>query len=163
VPTLEERVRRLEEIEAIRNLNVRLCQLCDKPYDAEPILAMWTEDGDLIQMSKYVGTGLFFGREQWGGLMEDFNITYTFHWATNAVIDVDPSFERARGHWHGWEAPVVSGRSVIGGFLHTHDYVKIDGEWLWESWRQDGHFFCPVESGWEVGPRMLPARKSLGA
>lgn len=160
---LESRIKRLEQTEAIRQLNVRLCELCDKPYDADRILQMWTVDGDLVQMSKFGGAGLFYGRDQWGELMEDFAITWTFHWATNAVIELDESLERARGHWHGWENPIVSGDSLIGAFSHAHDYVKIDGVWYWESWRQDGHFFCAVETGWEKGVRMRPARKSLGA
>jgi hypothetical protein len=161
--SLSQRIAELEEIEAIRKLNVRLCQLVDAPYDREPVLNLWTEDGDLVQMSKFVGTGLFYGREQWGALMDDFAISYTFHWAANGVIELEPTLERARGHWHGWEAPIVSGEPVIGAFSHAHDYVKIDGEWLYESWRQDGHFFCSAKTGWEEGVRMRPARKSRGA
>ena len=40
---LEARVRRLEDIEAIKQLKARYCALCDAGYDADGIAPLFTE------------------------------------------------------------------------------------------------------------------------
>ena len=42
--TLEERLQRIEDIEAIRLLKHRYCAFCDDNYDADGIAALFTEN-----------------------------------------------------------------------------------------------------------------------
>ena len=42
---LESRLTRLEDIEAIRQLKARYCEVCDADHDPELILTLFTEDG----------------------------------------------------------------------------------------------------------------------
>jgi hypothetical protein len=43
--TLEERIRRLEDIQAIRELKARYCDICDADHDADRIVELFTADG----------------------------------------------------------------------------------------------------------------------
>ena len=43
--TLEERVDRLESVEAIRKLKAVYCMYCDAKYDPEGICSLFAEDG----------------------------------------------------------------------------------------------------------------------
>lgn len=42
--SLDERVRRLEAVEAIRRLKSRYCQLCDDGYSPDALAALFTKD-----------------------------------------------------------------------------------------------------------------------
>ena len=44
MPTLEERVQRLEDIEDIRRLKIRYAQFCDAQYDPDGIASCFTDD-----------------------------------------------------------------------------------------------------------------------
>ena len=42
--TLEERIQRLEDIEAIKNLKARYAAVCDDKYNPEEAIKLFTED-----------------------------------------------------------------------------------------------------------------------
>ena len=42
---LEDRLERAENVEKIRNLKARYCDLCDDGYDADGLCDLFTEDG----------------------------------------------------------------------------------------------------------------------
>jgi SnoaL-like domain len=44
MPTLEERVQRLEDIEDIRRLKIRYAGLCDAQYDLDGLASLFTDD-----------------------------------------------------------------------------------------------------------------------
>ena len=43
-PSLESRIQRLEDIEAIKQLKARYCGLCDDGYPADDLAELFTED-----------------------------------------------------------------------------------------------------------------------
>jgi hypothetical protein len=158
---LDARIGRLETLEAIHRRMMRLGELCDAPYDEKPLSELWSQTGWLD-----TGTGdggMFRGREEIRALLEDLAATFTLHYSVNGVIDLDPSLERATGHWYGWEAPVISETAYLGGFTSDHEYEKIDGEWYWASYRQTIHFLTQPESDWVKDPVPQEQRTSLGA
>jgi hypothetical protein len=158
VSNLDERIAKLEEKEAIRRQMIHLGDVCDVPYDPVPLAELWTEDGHLE-----TGAAEFFGHKELIELFEDLAATFSVHYWTNDIIDVDTSLKRATGHWYGWETPIISGRSLPGAFTSDHRWEKVNDQWLWKSYRQVTHFICPVETGWVKGPRAVEQRASLGA
>lgn len=150
--TLEERVRQLEDVEAIRRLRVRYGQLCDANYDADGIAELFSEDavfdGDNL--------GIYHGREAirqfFAGLSR--RITFAVHHYLGHQIDIDPSGEEATGTWYGFSAVTLEGRPVWIGGTHRDRYRKVDGRWLFSSTQANRRFFTPYELGW-VKQRLL--------
>jgi len=158
VKDMESRIATLEEVEAIRRQLMRLNELFDKPYDADGLTMLWTEDGYLEACG-----GQFSGRSAIHEFFSDLAASFTLHYATNGVIDVDPSCRRATGQWYGWETPVVSGSALLGAFTTDQEYEKVDGEWQWSSLRETVHFLCAVDAGWVEEAEPREERRSLGA
>jgi uncharacterized protein (TIGR02246 family) len=95
---LEERIRRLEDIEAIRELKARYCDVCDADHDADRIVELFTEDGVWESVG---GThGRHEGRAAIHAAFRTFarDIRFSQHNVTNLVIDVDG--DTASGTWH---------------------------------------------------------------
>ena len=60
---LEARIRRLEDIEALKQLKARYCDRCDDNYDADGIAQLFTEDavwdgGQTFGVARGRGDGL---------------------------------------------------------------------------------------------------------
>jgi hypothetical protein len=147
---MEARIAKLEEVEAIRRQFVRLNELFDKPYDANGLARLWTEDGYLEACD-----GQFSGRREIHEFFSDLAASFTLHYVANGVIDVDSSLQHATGRWYGWETPVVAGSPLIGAFTSTQEYAKVEGEWQWVGLWETAHFLCAVDVGWvnEAEPR----------
>lgn len=155
---LESRVSRLEAISEVRRQLMRLNDLFDAPYDAKGLTAMWTEDGYLEACD-----GEFAGQAEIHGFFADLVATFTMHYATNGVIEVEPSCDRARAHWYGFETPVISGSALIGAFSSHQEYQKVDGEWRWRSLHERVHFLCAADTGWVEETEPRKERASQGA
>lgn len=155
---MESRLQTLESIEAIRRQLVRLNDRFDAPYDADGLAAMWTEDGCLEACD-----GQFRGRKEIHGFFSDLVASFTMHYATNGVVVVEPSGQRASAHWYGWETPVISDSALIGAFSSDQEYECVGGEWRWRSLRETVHFLCSAESGWVEESEPRKERESQGA
>lgn len=128
--SLEERIEKLEQIEALKQLKYRYCAAVDANYDAEAIAAMFTENGvwdggDL---------GHYEGRD---AILQSFrepnsSVAWMRHGVANPIIDVEG--DRARCQWYMWLPKVSSdgaSRSFQGG-THVDQCRRIDGEWFFE-------------------------------
>jgi hypothetical protein len=155
---LESRIAVLEAVEGVRRGLARLDLLFDAPYDAAGLAASWTPGGYLEACD-----GQFRGREEIHDFFDDLVATFTMHYATNGIIDVDPSGERAGARWYGWETPVISGEALLGAFSTRQEYERVDGAWVWSGLRETAHFLCAADSDWvhEAAPRV--ERASQGA
>ena len=93
---LESRLTRLEDIEAIRQLKARYCEVCDADHDPELILTLFTEDG----IWEGEGICLHEGHEQIRRLFRSFQKTISFsqHMVHNPIIHVEG--HRASGRWY---------------------------------------------------------------
>lgn len=144
-PSLETRVRRLEDIEALRQLKYRYCTLCDDDYLADPLAALFTEnavwDGGPL--------GRFEGREAIRGFFASCSKTVSFaiHQVTNPVITIDG--DRATGDWYLWEPLVFAqGDQALWMAARYHDrYRRVAGEWLFEHVAIDLRLLSPYEAG----------------
>jgi uncharacterized protein (TIGR02246 family) len=129
-PTLEERIARLEDIEAIRQLKAMYCFHCDNGYDAERLAELFTEDAVWVGG----GRGTFEGRS---AIREFFrqppkDYPYAAHLVTNPVIEVNG--HAATGLWHLLEPCNVNQDGTVVGRILSSRYEDVyrrdHGRWL---------------------------------
>lgn len=84
---LAARITRLEDLEAIKQLKARYCEVCDDEHDPDRITDLFTEDG--VWLAKGIGEAK--GREEIRALFQRFQKTIRFsqHMTMNPVIEVD--------------------------------------------------------------------------
>lgn len=110
--TIEQRIQRLEDIEALRQLKHRYCAYCDAGYDAAPLTALFTDDAiwDGGPMGYFVGRAAI--HEFFAGCSK--LIPFAIHHVTNPIIEVEG--DRATGEWLLWEPMVFAqGEQRCGG------------------------------------------------
>lgn len=128
--TLAERLDRLEQIEALKQLKYRYCAAVDANYDADAIASMFTDDGvwdggDL---------GYFSGREAIRKSFQEPNLSVLWmtHGVMNPIIEIDG--DRARCQWYMWLPKIAHGgasKSFQGG-THVDQCRRIGNQWLFE-------------------------------
>jgi SnoaL-like domain len=134
---LARRLRRLEDIEAIRRLKARYLNACDS-QDPETASRCFADGKILIDMGH---VGVLESREQFAALYRAAGChphILDMHHGTNSEIDfVDDA--RARGLW-ALEYRNINTRdktvTFISGVYHD-EYVKTDGEWQISSSRTE--------------------------
>jgi hypothetical protein len=151
-PELDKRIQVLEDIEAIRKLKAMYCYLADagiagdiSKYDE--LVAHFTEDGWV----DFEGFGVHKGKEALGKFFKELVHslwTYAAHLAVNPVIEMDG--DRARGKWfvHVPGTTRKSNRAVWIQGKYDEVYVRVAGEWKWQSIRFIPDFYTPFDEGW---------------
>ena len=141
--SLEERIQRLEDLEAIRSLDAQYCRhLDDGNWDA--LMTLFAEDGEFDGLGRARGKAEmrdFFGALSDGGL------TAFWHFITNLEIDLDG--DRATVRSFLWQPCVTDGTPAIAAGRYTDQLVKIDGRWLYRVKQVRFHFFGPLAQGWD--------------
>ena len=131
--TLEQRITRLEDIEAIKKLKAIYCDICDDMHNPDRIGALFAEDGiwESADFGKAVGPQAV--RE----LFESFKKMFSFsqHNIMNPIIDVNGN--RATAQWYiagPWDQ-TEGDRKTWMTLRYNDDYVKIGGEWKYQHLR----------------------------
>lgn len=143
--SLEARLQRLEDIEAIRTLKHTYATLCDEGYRADPLAALFTEDaiwdGGVL--------GRFEGREQIRAFFAGCSKTVSFaiHHLGNPVIEV--TGDEATGHWFLLEPLVFAkGSQAFWMAARYHDrYVRTAPGWRFAHVRIELTMLSPYEVG----------------
>ena len=142
---LGPRLRRLEDIEAIRQLKYRYCEACDDGYDADRIAALFLPDAvwDGGPMGRYEGRAAiraFF-------LDASTAVAFALHQVTNPIIDVEGDTASAR--WMLWEPIVYAIDDTAYWMAATyHDRCRrVGGEWLFASVRVELRLLSPYDEG----------------
>ncbi len=163
ITDLEARLRRLEDIEAIKQLKARYCAYCDDGYDADGIASLFTED------AVWDG-GRTFGRaEGREAIRAHFvgagdRVTIARHQVMNPIIEVEPdgTGDRATGHWLLFQPCTNAGRdgeqAVWLAATYADTYRRDGDSWLISSTEIDVAFFSPFDTGW-LDQRFLPGRE----
>ena len=90
---LEQRVTRMEDIEAIKQLKARYCEICDDNHNPNRITTLFVEDG--------IWEGGNFGKAQGHAairqLFQTFQqlISFSQHMVMNPIIDIDGNSAKA--------------------------------------------------------------------
>lgn len=131
--TLEQRITRLEDIEAIKQLKARYSHICDDDHNPDTIASVFAADG--IWESPDFGKAT--GHDEIRELFSNFRKMFSFsqHNMMNPVITVNGN--RATGIWYimGPWTYRESGERKWLALRYDDDYVKIDGEWKYQHLR----------------------------
>lgn len=153
--TLEERLQRLEDIEAIRALKVRYAAACDAGYNPELIGPLFTEDAvwDAGTFGRYEGRKAI--KEFFAGASSA--IPFALHYTLGHQIDVDPSGKRAHGTWYIFMPGTMKDKSgkdqaIWLAGTYADEYVKVDGRWYFQTVNGQIRFMTPYEQGWVKKP-----------
>ncbi|MGH1488448.1 MAG: nuclear transport factor 2 family protein [Acidimicrobiales bacterium] len=160
---LEGRLRRLEDIEAIKQLKALYCKHCDDNYDADALASVFTED------AIWDGGGTFGRADGREGIRRHFSgasarVTIARHQVMNPMIDVgiDGDNDRATGHWLLFQpctdASPGGEQAVWLAATYADEYRRVDGQWLISATMIDVAFFTPFDAGW-LDQRFLPGRE----
>ena len=146
MPTLEERLQRLENIEEIRRLKIIYAQYCDNNYQPGPLASLFTENA-VWEMGPL---GRFEGRQAIHDFFAEVSKRFTFalHYMCGHVIDIAPSGTEATGTWYIFEAATIDGRAMFVAATYEDRYEKVNGKWLFEHVKMNPAFMTPYESGW---------------
>jgi hypothetical protein len=135
---LENRIIRLEDIEAIKQLKALYCDICDDTHNPDRICALFAQDG--------VWEGGDFGQAKGHSaireLFSNFRKMFSFsqHNIMNPRINVNG--ERANGVWYivgPWNF-AENNKKIWMTARYDDDYVKIAGEWKYQHLRADIRF-----------------------
>ena len=149
--TLEQRIQRLEDIQAIRQLKHEYCYACDANYDARCLkqlfspTATWQADG----------FGIYQGTDAIAAFFTEVSkkITAAAHLVLNDVINVADDGLTASGKWRNIQ-PVTArgdqGESQAMWMLARYDeeYVKLNGHWLIQKLVASIQFSAAYDKGW---------------
>lgn len=145
--SVEDRLRRLEHREAIKELRARYCYRIDA-RDWEGFAALFTEDAHL----DFGPVGTFDGRDAVREFAEHVvgaQHPFLAHMVHNPVLDVEASDDHGTGRWY-FEVPCTFSDGGAGWIQGTyHDtYRLVDGEWRFASVRADFNYFADYDEGW---------------
>lgn len=148
--TMEQRLRRLEDIEEIKKLKARYCAACDggwdgrASHDTEKIVALFAEDG--------VWEGGVYGRREGRDGIREFyqhnpEVPFAFHLLTNPIIEVDG--DRATGNWHLMISMTQADRkSLLIAGVFEDEYVRTPEGWRIKRSRFSLAFHTPYQGAW---------------
>lgn len=155
--SLEDRVRVLEDLEAIRRLKARYCAACDDGHNPETLGTLFAEDASWEATNMGRADGRAAIQKLLGDVGRSGRIRNSAHHALNPILEVDG--DRASGHWRLimlYTANRPDGSHaylrIIGWYRER--YVRVRGEWLFQS------LACTVE---EHAPYALAPEQGLGA
>ena len=146
VAELQERIRHLEDIEALRNLKAEYAAACDDNYDADRLAALFVEDAtwESQGMGKYEGREAI--REFFRGISGHF--VFALHYGLNPHIEVTGDTARAR--WYLFMPCTVgdTGKAMWRAGLDEEEYVRVEGRWMYRSKKSAPFFHTTFEEGW---------------
>ncbi|MEW5735659.1 MAG: nuclear transport factor 2 family protein [Thermodesulfobacteriota bacterium] len=156
---LEERVRRLEDLEEIRRLKSLYCHLVDRSVSGEAAATeelmghfteeAWGEYGDFGRYEGRENLALFFGQVVPGIL------SFTAHMVHNPLIDIHG--DEAVGRWY-FEVPCTLREKNLAGWLqgrYEEGFVRRGGTWKWAFIKASFDYATPYDQGW-ARTRMFP-------
>lgn len=126
--TMEQQIKRLTDIEDIKQLKLRYAGYCDQNYNPEGIASCFTDDGiwDGGDFGSYTGRDNI--KEFFAGANE--LVTFAMHYTTNPLIEVNG--DEATGEWHLWQPMVMKENNQAIWYMaqYSEKYVRQEGQWL---------------------------------
>jgi len=147
VTDLTTRLRRMEDLEAIKQLKALYCEICDDNHDPERIVTIFTED------AIWEGRGIAHaqGHAEIRALFERFrdSITFSQHMVMNPRITIDGNRANATWYFLGPFTFAVGNQAKWQAARYHEDYIKQDGVWKIQHLRIKGPTMsADYETGW---------------
>jgi hypothetical protein len=154
--TLEARLDRLEDIEAIKALKFRYARLCDNAYEPDGLAALFMPDAvwESPAFGRYRGRAEI--REFFAGVSS--SMVWSVHYLLSPVIDVAADGTTAHGSWYILTLATMSRAgspgqdSVIVSGISDERFTRVDGEWLIEYMNVDIFQMSNLDEGWAKRP-----------
>jgi hypothetical protein len=126
---LEHRLKRMEDIEAVKRLKALYYDVCDDNHNPDRIGELYAEHGSW-QGAGFSATGRAEIRELFASFQGV--VSETQHAGVNPVIDVDG--DRATGVWYTLAVFNFheSGQRQLMAARYDDTYVRVNGEWKLE-------------------------------
>ncbi len=130
---LQQRITRLEDIEAIKQLKARYCEICDDAHNPDRVIKLFADDG--IWESGDFGKAQ--GHQAIHELFSGFSKTFSFsqHNIMNPIIEVNG--DRATAMWYimgPWTYTETKEEKWFA-LRYDDDYVKVNGVWKYQHLR----------------------------
>ena len=144
---LENRITRLEDLEAIKQLKARYCEICDDDHNPERIASIFTENG----IWEGRGIGKAQGHEEIKELFQNFQrmISYAQHMVLNPIIEIDGTSATGIWYFFGPFTFYENNQAMWQAARYREDYEKVDGVWKIKHLRVKGpRMSAKYEAGW---------------
>jgi ketosteroid isomerase-like protein len=142
VSTLEDRVRRMEDVEAIRALDARYCRLIDT-RDWPGLVALFAPDGTfdgLQEASGHEDLLAFFSGLAGGGIR-------WWHHVSNHEIEIEADTATVRSML--WQPCVVEGVPHVAAGRYTDRLVRTADGWRYAVKQVRFDYWGPLQDGWD--------------
>ena len=125
--SLEARVQRLEDIEAIRQLKAEYCDICDDSHNPDRIVTIFTEDG--VWEGKGIATAT--GHDEIRALFQQFGemMSFTQHMTMNPRIRVDGDSAEASWYFFGPFTFRRNNQARWQAARYAEVYERVDSVW----------------------------------
>ncbi len=144
---LEGRITRLEDLEAIKQLKARYCEICDDNHNVERITSVFTKDA----IWEGRGIGKAVGHPEIKALFESFQktITYSQHMVLNPIIEIHQTTATGIWYFFGPFTFTENNQAMWQAARYHEDYKKINGAWKISHLRIKGPGMrANYEAGW---------------
>ncbi|NJN51618.1 MAG: nuclear transport factor 2 family protein [Gammaproteobacteria bacterium] len=144
---LASRITRIEDLEAIKQLKARYCEICDDDHNPDLITSVFSDDG----IWEGRGIGKAQGHAAIRELFQGFQkmMSYSQHMVMNPIIEI--SGDRATGRWY-FLGPFTfreGNQAKWQAARYREDYVKVNGEWKIQHLRVKGpRMSADYRKGW---------------
>lgn len=130
---LVQRIRVLEDIEAIRKLKAAYCAACDDDHNGDAVAGLFTADGVWQQSGDRPRVGPDEIAAKMFGIRNAAIMRSSAHMVTNPVIEVDG--DTATGRWRFAMMYTSTGGDHSVRILGHYDerYARVDGSWKFTS------------------------------
>ena len=147
---LEQRIKTLEDIEAIKNLKRRYCTYCDDDYGAAALADLFMPDATIITIWDDGIRGRADGQEEIRHFFQQASqsLPFAVHMVLNPIIEVNG--DKANGTWYLFQACTFSDgdRAVWGSARYDEEYARVDGQWKFQNSTLTSNFWTPFDEGW---------------
>ena len=145
---LEQRLIRVESIEAIRTLKARYCDLCDEGYDADALCALFTEDA-VWDGGKL---GVYEGIEKIHEFFVDMPnvMSFAIHNVTNSAVELSQDGQSAVARWYLIQMATQKEQNLAVWLTgrYVDELVLENDIWKFKHVSLTARFYSPYDQGW---------------
>ena len=142
---LEQRLTRLEDLEAIKQLKARYCAIANEDHNPDKITTLFVEDGIWEG-----GFGTAQGHEAIRRLFQRAQQRFSFshHMVMNPIIEVEGNSAKGTWYFFGLYTVRETNEARWLAVRYEEDYIKVNGEWKYQHLRAHGRMSASYEKGW---------------